>query len=48
MRLVWERRVFVNERMVCHLSFAEPDISESSLFARSTALSCLADFVIAV
>ena len=41
------REGFFNERMVCHLSFAEPDISERSLFARSTALSFLADFVIA-
>ena len=40
-------RGFFNERMVCHLSFAEPDISERSLFDRSTALSCLAVFFIA-
>ena len=47
MRLVWEKRFLLKERMVCHLSFAEPDVSERSLLARSTALSFLADFVIA-
>ena len=37
-------KVFFKERMVCHLSLAEPDVSDRSLLARSTALSFFADF----
>ena len=32
------------DRMVCHLSLADPDESLRRRFARSTALSFLADF----
>ena len=37
-------KCFLIDRMVCHLSLADPDESLRRRFARSTALSFLADF----